>query len=32
MGPPPEEALELYPDLEWSDNERNLGQALAAER
>ena len=30
-GPPPEEALELYPALEWSDNDRNLAQASAAE-
>ena len=30
-GPPSEEALELYPALEWSDNDRNLEQASAAE-
>jgi len=30
-GPPSEEALELYPALEWSDNDRNLAQASAAE-
>ena len=30
-GSPSEEALELYPDLEWSDNDRNLEQASAAE-
>jgi pimeloyl-ACP methyl ester carboxylesterase len=29
-GPPSEEALELYPALEWSDNDRNLAQASAA--
>ena len=29
-GPPSEEALELYPALEWSDNDRNLEQASAA--
>jgi pimeloyl-ACP methyl ester carboxylesterase len=27
---PPEEALELYPALEWADHQRNLEQALAA--
>ena len=27
---PPEEALELYPGLEWFDDQRNLEQALAA--
>ena len=31
-GPPSEEALELYPHLEWSDNDRNLAQASAAEK
>ena len=31
-GPPSEEALELYPALEWSDNDRNLEQASAAEK
>ena len=30
-GPPSEEALELYPALEWSDNDRNLAQASAAD-
>src|SRR5215213_1877797 len=30
-GPPSEEALELYPALEWQDNERNRAQASAAE-
>ena len=30
-GRPSEEALELYPALEWSDNDRNLSQASAAE-
>ena len=29
-GPPSEEALELYPALEWSDNDLNLAQASAA--
>ena len=29
-GPPSEEALDLYPALEWSDNDRNLAQASAA--
>ena len=29
-GPPSEEAQELYPALEWSDNDRNLEQASAA--
>ena len=29
-GPPSDEALELYPDLEWADHQRNLEQALAA--
>jgi pimeloyl-ACP methyl ester carboxylesterase len=29
-GSPSEEALALYPDLEWFDHQRNLGQALAA--
>ena len=29
-GPPSEEALALYPHLEWSDNDRNLAQASAA--
>ncbi|MGH3144982.1 MAG: alpha/beta fold hydrolase, partial [Rubrobacter sp.] len=31
-GPPSEEALELYPALEWSDNDRNLAQASAAKK
>ena len=31
-GPPSEEALELYPDLEWADSDRNLAQASAAEK
>ena len=30
LGSPPEEALELYPALEWFDDQRNLEQALAA--
>ena len=30
IGSPPEEALELYPDLEWFDEQRNLEQTLAA--
>jgi pimeloyl-ACP methyl ester carboxylesterase len=30
-GPPSEEALELYPALEWSDNDLNRAQASAAE-
>jgi pimeloyl-ACP methyl ester carboxylesterase len=31
LGPPPsEKALQLYPDLEWFDHQRNLEQALAA--
>ena len=29
-GPPSEEALDLYPHLEWSDSDRNLEQASAA--
>ena len=29
-GPPSEEALDLYPALEWSDNDLNLAQASAA--
>ena len=29
-GPPSEEALEIYPALEWSDNDLNLAQASAA--
>ena len=29
-GPPSEEALELYPHLEWADSDRNLEQASAA--
>ena len=31
-GPPSEEALKLYPALEWSDNDRNLAQASAAKK
>ncbi|HEX5848388.1 MAG TPA: alpha/beta hydrolase, partial [Rubrobacter sp.] len=31
-GSPPEEALELYPALEWFDHQRNLEQALDAKR
>jgi pimeloyl-ACP methyl ester carboxylesterase len=31
-GPPSEETLELYPALEWSDNDRNLEQASAAKK
>ena len=31
-GPPSEETLELYPALEWSDNDRNLAQASAAKK
>ena len=31
-GPPSEEALDLYPDLEWSDNDRNLAQASVAKK
>jgi pimeloyl-ACP methyl ester carboxylesterase len=30
-GSPSEEALDLYPDLEWFDHQRNLEQALAAD-
>jgi pimeloyl-ACP methyl ester carboxylesterase len=30
LGSPSEEALALYPDLEWFDHQRNLEQALAA--
>ena len=30
IGSPPEEALDLYPDLEWFDEQRNLEQTLAA--
>ena len=30
LGSPPEEALALYPALEWFDDQRNLEQALAA--
>jgi pimeloyl-ACP methyl ester carboxylesterase len=30
IGSPPEEALELYPDLEWFDEQLNLEQTLAA--
>ncbi len=30
--PPSEETLELYPALEWSDNDRNLAQASAAKK
>jgi pimeloyl-ACP methyl ester carboxylesterase len=29
-GAPPEEALKLYPDLEWFDHQQNMKQALAA--
>ena len=29
-GPPSEEALDLYPHLEWADSDRNLEQASAA--
>jgi pimeloyl-ACP methyl ester carboxylesterase len=32
LGTPSEEALALYPDLEWFDHELNLEQALAAKR
>lgn len=33
LGPPPsDEVLELYPDLEWADLDRNLEQTLAAEK
>ncbi len=31
-GPPSEEALELYPALEWSDNDKNRAQASDAEK
>jgi pimeloyl-ACP methyl ester carboxylesterase len=31
-GPPSEEALALYPHLEWADSDRNLEQALAAKK
>ena len=31
-GPPSEETLELYPALEWSDNDKNLEQASNAEK
>ena len=30
LGSPSEEALAIYPDLEWFDHQRNLEQALAA--
>ena len=32
LGTPSEEALALYPDLEWFDHQRNLEQALDAKR
>ena len=31
IGSPAEEALELYPDVEWFDEQRNLKQTLAAD-
>jgi pimeloyl-ACP methyl ester carboxylesterase len=31
-GPPSEEALDLYPHLEWADSDRNLEQASAAKK
>jgi pimeloyl-ACP methyl ester carboxylesterase len=31
-GPPSEEALDLYEDLEWADQQRNMRQALAAKK